>query len=84
MQCSKLGARVAMIYSTIFVGTRLVQSNCATIDPLIQRHREGGAVTSDLIWLSAMQMRRIEPYFPRRKHDAEAENRRCGDEDDRS
>jgi transposase len=24
----------------------------------------GGAVMSDLIWLSAMQMRRIEPYFP--------------------
>jgi hypothetical protein len=32
---------------------------------------------SELIWLSAMQMRRIEL-------DAEAESRRCGDEDDRS
>jgi hypothetical protein len=24
----------------------------------------GGAVMSHLIWLSAMQLRRIEPYFP--------------------
>jgi len=81
MQCSKLGARVAMIYSTI--SSARVLFDCATIDPLIQRRREGGAVI-DLVWLSPMQMRRIEPYFPRRKHDAEAESRRCGDEDDRS
>jgi len=84
MQCSELGARAAMIYSKIFVGTRCVRSNCATIDPLIQRRRGGGAVVSDLIWLPAMPMRRIEPYFPRRKHDAEAESRWCGDEGDRS
>jgi putative transposase len=25
---------------------------------------QGGAVMSDLFWLSEAQMRRIEPYFP--------------------
>jgi hypothetical protein len=35
--------------------------NC---EGLIQWHRQGGVVMSDLFWLSKAQMRRIEPYFP--------------------